>query len=69
LIHTICIVSGEVVTLTRDCEKKPIVLNGVRTDKHLTKMYTSCNTDRCNSGNGKRGKCKVDHSLWIYKET
>lgn len=48
--------TGEIVSLVRGCETEPIVENGVRTDKHYTKMYTSCNTDRCNSGDGKRRK-------------
>jgi len=48
-------IPGEVVTLIRDCEpEEPLVPNGVRTEKHYTKMYTSCITEFCNSGDGRR---------------
>ncbi|CAL8112974.1 unnamed protein product [Orchesella dallaii] len=48
-------IPGEVLQLHRDCDQEtPLILNDVRTDKHYTKMYTSCTTDRCNEGDGKR---------------
>ncbi|ODN03991.1 hypothetical protein Ocin01_02638 [Orchesella cincta] len=48
-------IPGQVLQLQRDCsEEEPLILNDIRTDKHYTKMYTSCTTDRCNSGDGKR---------------
>lgn len=64
-------IPGEVIVLLRDCvnedEEGPLVPNGVRTEKHYTKMYTSCDSDLCNSGDGKRGEqWHLNHSAIIW---
>ncbi|XP_021945359.1 uncharacterized protein LOC110843661 [Folsomia candida] len=45
-------IPGKVISLVRDCEKVPLVINEIRTDAHYTKYYRSCTTGKCNSGDG-----------------
>ncbi|EDW01028.1 GH20677 [Drosophila grimshawi] len=44
---------NKVISFLRDCQDKPVILNGVKTDDSFRFYYRSCQQNLCNGHNGR----------------
>ncbi|XP_064543024.1 uncharacterized protein LOC135431700 [Drosophila montana] len=44
---------NKVMSFLRDCQDKPVILNGVKTDSSFRTYYRSCQQNLCNGHNGR----------------
>ncbi|XP_030380222.1 uncharacterized protein LOC115628302 isoform X2 [Scaptodrosophila lebanonensis] len=54
--------ASKVISFLRDCQDKPLILNGVRTDASSRFYYRSCQQDLCNDHDGRGNSSGGDGS-------